>query len=236
MTAGLLNRLGAGIGEDVSPEDLFAYTYGILAQPSFVKRFWDELELPPPRLPITTDHDLFFEVVDLGRRLLYLHTYSERFVGPDDDGRVSQGAARNTVPVPADEYPEDHAYDAATMVLRVGAGEFAPVAPEVYAYSVSGLQVVKSWLGYRKAKRAGRSSSELDNIRPERWSFAQELLELLWVLENTIELEPTGRELLDRVCASNLFSDIELPKPAEHERRPPGSAGPPVQSQLQLTD
>ena len=32
--------------ETITGERLFAYAYGILAQPDYVRRFWDELELP----------------------------------------------------------------------------------------------------------------------------------------------------------------------------------------------
>ena len=221
VTAGLLSRIADVHGAPVSPERLFAYAYGVLAQPAYVERFWDELELPPPRLPITKDAALFGRVADHGARLLYLHTYGERYGGPHDDGSVPQGEALCTKAVSLDEYPEDFSYDEASQVLRVGDGEFAPVAPEVWDYSVSGLQVVKSWLDYRKRKRAGRRSSDLDDIRPEHWDFTEELLELLWVLEETIRRQPEGAALLQEVCASALFAAHELPVPTDAERQPP---------------
>ena len=172
-------------------------------------------------MPITKDADLFSRVAEHGARLLYLHTYGERFGGTGDDGSVPQGQARCTEAVPSDSYPVDHTYDADKRILRVGEGEFEPVAPEVYEYSVSGLQVVKSWLDYRKLDPAGRKSSPLDDIRPERWDFTEELLELLWILEATIAMQPEGEDLLDAVLRSELFSDIELPTPAADERKPP---------------
>ena len=221
VTAGLLSRIADVHGAPVSPERLFAYAYGVLAQPVYVERFWDELELPPPRLPITKDAGLFGRMADHGARLLYLHTYGERYGGPHDDGSVPQGAALCTKAVSLDEYPADFSYDEASQVLRVGDGEFAPVAPEVWAYSVSGLQVVKSWLDYRKLKRAGRRSSPLDDIRPVRWDFTEELLELLWVLEETVRRQPEGAALLQEVCASALFAAHELPVPTDTERQPP---------------
>lgn len=93
--------------------------------------------------------------------------------------------------------------------------------PEVWDFSVSGLQVVNSWLAYRELERSGRKSSPLDDIRPECWDFAEELLELLWVLEATIELQPRGESLLLEVCASPLFASDELPTPSAAERKPP---------------
>ena len=221
VTHGVLELLSAHYDASISPNQLFAYAYGILAQPDYVRRFWDELEMPPPRLPITKDANLFSRVAVLGARLIYLHTYCTRFGEPDDDGQVPQGEARYTKAVSQDEYPTGFQYDPSTKVLTVGDGEFAPVSPEVWQYSISGLEVVRSWLNYRKREPAGRKSSPLDEIRPERWEFAEELLELLWVLEATIALDPKGAALLEEVCESDLFTADELPAPTPGERRPP---------------
>ena len=125
------------------------------------------------------------------------------------------------MPVSMEEYPDGFSYDAKKQAIVVGDGEFKPVAPEIWDYSVSGLQVVKSWLGYRKQQRAGRSSSPLDNIRRARWSFTEELLELLWLLEATFNLQPEGEALLEQVCDSDTFSHTELPTPTVEEQKPP---------------
>lgn len=225
VTGGVLDLLSDEYGSLVSPERLFAYAYGILAQPDYVRRFWDELELPPPRLPLTRDAALFDEVADHGERLLYLHTWGGRYRSENDDGYVPQGAARCTAPVSLDNYPTDHEYDAATQTLRVGDGEFAPVAPDVWEFSVSGYQVVKSWLDRRKREPSGNKSSPLDRIRPERWDFTQDLLELLWVLEATLAMRGEGEALLDRVCSGPLFSAGDLPTPTTAERQPPRRDG-----------
>ena len=134
---------------------------------------------------------------------------------------MPKGGTRYTKAVSQDDYPADFKYDPSTKVLTVGDGEFAPVSPEVWQYSVSGLEVVRSWLNYRKREPAGRKSSPRDDIRPERWEFAEELLELLWVPEATIALEPKGAALREEVCESDLFTAEELPTPTPGERRPP---------------
>ncbi len=226
VTKGILKKLGEEYGSPVTAERLFAYAYGVLAQPTYVTRFWDELELPPPRLPITKDAPLFEQVAEHGARLLYLHTYGQRFARSEDDGSIRHGTARCAKSVSLEEYPQDFSYDPNRQTLRVGDGEFAPVAPEIWNYSVSGLQVVKSWLDYRKLKRAGRKSSPLDEIRPERWDFTEELLKLLWLLEATLDLQPEGEALLERVCASDTFSQTEMPTPTEAEREPPSTTTP----------
>jgi len=223
----------------VTPEDFLAYVYGALAQPAFTARFRKELETRELRVPITKEAALFQKVSASGRRLLWLHTYGEAggmaFQGMihGQDARatsVPSGAAKCTKAVPghADGYPEDFDYNETTRTLRVGEGEFVPVAPEVFAFEVSGLKVVQSWLKYRMKKGAGKKSSPLDDIRPERWTsqFTTELLELLWVLEATVEGYPEQAQLLEAVIEGDCFQADELPAVPEEMRKPPAARKP----------
>lgn len=210
----------------ITPEDFLAYVYGVLAQPAFTARFHKELETRQLRVPITKDAALFEKVRDAGARLLWLHTYGERFVPKGKKrGQVPSGAAKCVKAVPGDpeNYPEDFEYNDATRTLRVGSGAFAPVSREVYEFEVSGLKVVQSWLKYRMRKGAGKKSSPLDDIRPERWTsqFTTELLELLWVLEATVQSYPEQARLLDAVVSGECFNASELPEVPDEMRRPP---------------
>ncbi len=222
---GLLEILGAQYECEVMPEDFAAYIYGSLAQPAFTDRFSGELETRELRVPITKDSALFEQVREAGARLLWLHTYGERLVpGGRPRGQVPPGAARCVKAIPGDlgGYPEEFDYNDATRTLRVGAGEFAPVAPEVYGFDVSGLKVVQSWLKHRMKKGAGRKSSPLDDIRPQSWTsrFTTELLELLWVLEETVAGYPVQAELLDAVLEGECFRADELPLVPDEMREP----------------
>jgi len=224
---GLLELLGATHERDVAPEDFLAYVYGILAQPAFTLRFARELETRELRVPLTKDTALFEQICELGARLLWLHTYGERFTPEEQTHRrIPPGSAKCTRAVSGgdpESYPETFQYDSATRTLQVGAGEFAPVAPRVYEFEVSGLKVVQSWLKYRMRKGAGRKSSSLDDVRPERWTsrFDTELLDLLWVLEATIEGYPEQERLLDAVIESGCFQADELPPVPDEMRKAP---------------
>ncbi len=223
---GLLEILGAAYKRAVTPEDFLAYVYGVLAQPAFTTRFTKELETRALRVPITKDAALFEQARAAGARLLWLHTYGARFAPKGKPlGQIPRGAAKCSVAVPgdADDYPEKFAYNDGTRTLHVGKGEFAPVAPEVYAFEVSGLKVVQSWLKYRMKKGAGRKSSPLDHIRPVRWTsqFTTELLELLWALEATVAIYPEQESLLKAVIESGCFQTDELPPVPDEKRKPP---------------
>ena len=176
-------------------------------------------------MPITKDRELFTEAAALGRRLIWLHTYAERFQGDDRGSTVPAGQARCTAPVSDDPalYPENFAWIEAGRSIRVGNGMFGPVARSIWDFEVSGLKVVQSWLGYRMKKRAGKKSSPLDDIRPERWTarMSEEFLELLWVLEATLAMEPDLEQLLDRVVSGPCFLASDLPQPTPEQRQAP---------------
>ena len=222
ITPDLLKILDTEYKRKVTPEDFLAYVYGVLAQPAFTTGFKNELGTRELRVPITKDAALFEKVRKAGARLLWLHTYGERFVPTQQTrGRVPPGAAKCVEAIPG--YPENFAYNDATLTLRVGAGKFEPVAPEVYEFEVSGLKVVQSWLKYRMKKGAGRKSSSLDDIRPTYWTgqFTTELLELLWVLEETVKYYPEQEKLLEAVVASDCFRADKLPTVPDKMRKPP---------------
>ena len=223
---GVLEILGEQYQRHIGPEDYLAYLYGALAQPSFTSRYSQELESRELRVPITKDGELFDELSGIGSRLLWLHTYGERFISKaNQPGSIPRGQARCTHAVPGDKdrYPELFEYNMATLTLHVGEGMFRPIAPEVYEFEVSGLKVVQSWLRYRMKNGAGRNSSPLDDIHPECWTsqFTTELLELLWVLEATVESYPRQAELLEQITQGELFKADEMPSVPSEMRTPP---------------
>lgn len=228
ISPGLLDLLGRAYGRNVTPEDFLAYLYGVAAQPAFTARFASELESRELRIPLTRDATLFEQARNAGARLIWFHTYAERFIPVGKQrGEVPSGSVRciKIVPDTADGYPETFSYDETTQTLHVGEGAFAPVTPEVYEFEVSGLKVVQSWLNYRMKRGAGKKSSPLDDIRPESWTeqFGAELLELLWVLEKTVEGYPAQEILLDAIVEGDCFKENEFPMPPERMRNLKGA-------------
>ena len=231
VTADLQDHLSGVLDLAVTTQDLAAYVYAVLGGQSYTRQFRKELETPGPRVPVTKNSDLFQTGLKLGRRLIWLHTYAERFGSDEWGDQVPKGTATTIKGVPNDQkgYPNKFSYDETTKLISVGEGRFGPVAPEIWEFEVSGLKVVQSWLGYRMKDRKGKKSSPLDDIRPTSWTpaMSDEFLELLWVLEATLNMEPELENLLDEVVAGPCFTADELPTPTEAERKPPKpDAGP----------
>ncbi|MFM2273153.1 MAG: hypothetical protein RL702_2218 [Pseudomonadota bacterium] len=229
VAGGLIAALAKQYDTPISPEDLAAYVYAALGGQSYTRRFWNELETPGPRVPLTKDGKTFADTAKMGRKLIWLHTYAERFRGDDRGDEVPAGSAKiikgvSDSPI---QYPESYSFDPDTGEITIGTGRIGPVSSEIWEFEVSGLKVVQSWLGYRMKKRSGKKSSPLDDIRPERWTarMSEELLELLWVLEATLAMEPDLEAQLDKIVAGPCFTSAELPEPSDEERKAPG-AGP----------
>lgn len=228
ILTGLLEHMGRQYKREVKPADFLSYVYGSLAQPIFTTRFAKELETRELRVPITRNAGLFARVCNSGAHLLWLHTYGERFVPKGHKrGHVPHGKAKCQVAVPGtpNGYPESFEYNEVTQTLHVGDGAFRPVSREVFVFEVSGLKVVQSWLRYRMKRGAGKKSSPLDEIRPERWTsqFTTELLELLWVLEATLDSYPEQAKLLDAIVTGPCFRADELPPVPDDMRKPPSA-------------
>lgn len=217
ITTGLLDIVTEVLGVVVTVDDVAAYVYALTGTGAFADRFALELgeQAGPVHVPITKDPNLFTSVVLLGRDLLRWHTWGERF----GERSVVKGSATQLMPVIG--MPVGYGFDAEASVLVVGSGRFGPVAPEVWNFEVSGFKVLQSWLGYRMAKKKGKTSSPLDDIRPTKWTFTDELVLLLHTLEHTVKVTPNAGELLERVLAGPTFLASELPAPTEAERKAP---------------
>lgn len=231
LTRGLQTVLQQRIGIDTpSPEDVAAYVYGLLSATRYQQRFAEPLKTPGPRVPLTSDAVLWSEAVALGRELLWLHTWAERF----NDPQAGRGTRLPRIDglgweAPVTRMPDtlaDVAYDRDLQRLRIRDGVITGIRPDVWSYSVSGMDVVRKWLGYRTAKGTGRAASStnpLDRIRPTVWAdeWNDELLDLLRMLTRTVELQPRQADLLDRICEGPLIPASDLPRPSDLQRKPP---------------
>ncbi|MGB9069509.1 MAG: type ISP restriction/modification enzyme [Candidatus Acidiferrales bacterium] len=224
----LLAFLTQKYGRPVTAEDLVAYIAATAAQPAFAERFRADLATPGLKIPITADGDTFREAVEIGRTIIWLHTFGERMTDSKQD-RPAQPprlpAARMPRIPAAGEISQEHAvmpdtisYDAKKKRLLIGQGYIEHVEPEMWNYEVSGKQVVLQWFSYRKANRERpiigdrRPPSPLGDIQPDYWlaEYTTELINLLNVLGLLVDLEPSQSELLEKICTGQLISSDDL--------------------------
>ncbi|WP_037347527.1 type ISP restriction/modification enzyme [Sciscionella sediminilitoris] len=221
ISPGLLEFLSQHLKCAVSAEDLVAYIAAVTAHQGFTRRFAHELRQPGIRIPLTKRGPSWRTAVALGREVLWLHTYGERCVDPAADRpasvpRMKATADRPTVqvgiPDTPDRMPDRFRYNESNRSLHIGDGIIAPVSPEVMAFEVSGMPVIKHWFGYRKKNPGGSHSSPLDDIVATIWTPAMttELLELLNVVGRCVALAPKQDKLLTKILAGPLITTEDL--------------------------
>lgn len=220
LAPGLLEGLAAEASIQADHEDLLAYVAGVVAHPAFTATFVDELTTPGVRVPITRDAALWQKAVELGRDVIWLHTYAERYVDPEagrEAGNVRSGwpmdaqpkslEAVTTMPVKL-QYDDVRGQVVFTDDDGGRNGAWGPVPREVFDYTVGGMNVIGSWFKYRKKNPGGKKSSPLDDIHVDEWphEWTLEFTELLTVLTRLVSLEPAQAELLEQILAGELIT------------------------------
>jgi hypothetical protein len=242
----VLARLSGYFSARVEAPDLLAYIASVAAHPGYTARFARDLVQPGLRIPVTADADAFAEAAELGREVIWLHTFGERFADPkngrpsgpprmprQDRPTVPQGGA---IPSAPDAMPETISYSEAARRLHIGSGHIDNVPPAVWHYEVSGKQVLTQWFSYRGRDRTRpiigdrRQPSPLGEIQPGGWlaEYTTELLDVLNVLGRLVALEPRQADLLGRICSGPVINGAELrqPLPRSGAGKAPRGRGP----------
>lgn len=224
----LLRFLSAKFGRSVSAEDIMSYLAAILSHSNFTARYLRELKSPGLRVPITADSALFFEAIDLGREVIWLHCYGERMSNPESGrpkGRPHLPRAEapripkeGALPSAHQPLPEEIRYKPEQQRLYVGTGYVENVTEGMWNYEVSGIKVLTQWFSYRKLDRSRplignrRAPSPLNKIQIDSWplEYTTDLLDLLHVIGRILKIEPRQSDMLQQVCAGSLFSEDEL--------------------------
>jgi len=243
----LLAYLAKAYRREITADDVVAYLAAVLAHPAFTTRFAPELVMPGLRVPLTADARLFDNAVQLEREVVWLQTFGQHFTDaaagrPRRSPRLPKNEAPRipkdgAIPGAPEPLPDVIDYDAGQRRLRIGKGHIDNVSPAVWAYEVSGKQVLRQWFSYRKLDRSRpiigdrRPPSPLDKVQPESWpaEYTSELLDVLHVLGRLVALEPKQAELLDEICehptldVEDLRREGALDMPSKKEGPPSGT-------------
>lgn len=217
LLPGLLGLLSGQLSGPVSEAVLISYIAGITAFPAFSARFTDDLREGGVRIPITLQHDLLLKVADLGSTAIELFTYCEKTLNRERAQvtvRVKNGPRIVGERATPQGMPESAIYDPEAETLRLGELVIERVPENVWNYQVSGMHVVRHWVGYRKAVPSTKWSTPLNDIVTETWpkAWTEELLDLLHVIMQLRSLEPKHKLLLEKVLAEPLLSNSAVNK------------------------
>jgi len=125
-----------------TPEEILYYIYGVFYSNIYRETYAEFLKIDFPRVPFTSDYDLFIEMGKLGKELAALHLLKSseldspvaKYQGSGDNDRIEKVI-----------YKEDE--------QRIYINEekyFEGVTPEVWNYYIGGYQVLRKYLKDRK--------------------------------------------------------------------------------------
>ena len=228
IAPGLLAHLQKTYDMPVAAETFLAYVVGVMAHPNYTAHFREELkEAVNLRVPLTASATLYAEAVELGSRVIWLHTYGERYQDqragrPHGSPQVSDPARRPTlakpIPTSADRHPSDLRYHSDTNTLELvdvagnTSGIVTNVTQAVRTYHIGPMNVLDSWFKYRQKVPKVKRSSDLNDTIPQGWPahYTRDLLELLNALTLLTDLEPAQAKLLRAIVDGPKIADSDL--------------------------
>lgn len=206
-----------------APDDLVYYLAALTGHPGYVRTFDEPLQQAGIRVPLTADPALWERAVQLGKQVVWLHTYGERgeplpgmkylhqipegadYVLPTptvDMGKTMPEKKPSFSPDPVDSLSEEES-NPVMGAVSFGRARCENVEKRVFDYTVGGNQVLGLWAKYRLKKPVVRRSSSLNDIVQREWpeAWSEEYERLLYTLTHLVHLEPAQEKLLDEVLA-----------------------------------
>jgi Type ISP C-terminal specificity domain len=151
--------------KDFGPEDIFNYIYAILYSPTYRTRYAEFLKSDFPRVPITSDVNLFRSLCGLGGELVALHLLESPKVqnpiahypakGSDivEKGFPKYAAPGEPKPGTGKPLKQGRVYISKDDPANEATGQyFEGVPPEVWEFHIGGYQVCEKWLKDRRGR------------------------------------------------------------------------------------
>ncbi|MFC2053491.1 type ISP restriction/modification enzyme [Chloroflexota bacterium] len=170
-----LDRSGINVNT-IESDDVFHYMYAIFHSPTYRNRYTEFLKIDFPRLPLTSNIDLFRSLCVLGADLVALHLMEDNYeaaswkqnggISPfqHDITTFSLRSNRTTM----GSFSKSKCYHDGRVYLDTSLGEsssyFEGVPEDVWNFHVGGYQVLYKWLYDRRGKKGqpGRTLSTDD--------------------------------------------------------------------------
>ena len=159
-----------------SPEEIFHYAYAVFHSPTYRERYAEFLKIDFPRLPLTSNKDLFYALAEKGAELVSLHLMES----PVLNNLITRFPISGANEVDKVNYVE--------MLQLVNINKkqyFEGITPELWNFHIGGYRVLEKWLKDRK----GRVLSFDDILHYQRIVVA--LKETIRLMEKIDELMPS---------------------------------------------
>jgi predicted helicase len=133
-----------GLPKSITPEDIFHYAYAVFHSPTYRTRYAEFLKIDFPRLPLTSDLELFRALAAKGAELVTLHLLES----PKLNNFITE------FPIKGDNVVEKVHYTENDKHIWINKTQyFGGVAKEVWEFHIGGYKVCEKWLKDRKGRK-----------------------------------------------------------------------------------
>jgi predicted helicase len=144
FTPKFLQAVKESLGTEPTPEEIFYYIYAILYSPTYRKRYQEFLKIDFPRIPLSSDYEVFKRLSNLGKELVDIHLLKHQALDETKIGFPKRGS--NKV--------EKVTYDGENGRVFINKEEyFEGISKEVWEYRIGAYQVMEKYLKDRKKRK-----------------------------------------------------------------------------------
>jgi predicted helicase len=145
LSPDFLTKLNNNLGYSPAPESIFYYIYAILHSPTYRDCYAEFLKIDFPRVPLTSNDQLFRLLVGYGEQLVQLHL----MISPKLDNLITEFVKGEGERIVAPGHPK---YKDGAVKLNTKCDRFTGVPEEAWNFYVGGYQPCQKWLKDRKER------------------------------------------------------------------------------------
>jgi hypothetical protein len=200
--------------ELIGPTDIFHYIYAVTHSPTYRRRYAEFLKVDFPRVPLTTNRELFRGLCAVGADLVALHLLEDDY--EEASWNVAKPKGKSQIRTPITRFAGQGSEEVATAHPKYKEGNvfinpsryFEGVPEKVWSFHVGGYQVCEKWLKDRR----GRTLSDEDINHYQRVVVAlNETIRLMAEIDRVIE-EHGGWPLVGaEKIVSSSYESVVLP-------------------------
>lgn len=139
-----------GLKSTFSPEDIIHYTYAVFHSSTYRERYAEFLRIDFPRLPLTSDRNLFKALTSRGKKLKALHLLESVILNK----LITQFPLSGSNNVETVQYTESHKNRKKVQgrVYINNIQYFEGIEPDLWEFQIGGDRVLEKWLKARKGR------------------------------------------------------------------------------------
>ncbi|OZH55882.1 N-6 DNA methylase, partial [Hydrocoleum sp. CS-953] len=160
LSSKFLTAIQEKLGYIPTPENIFYCAYAIFHSPTYRQRYAEFLQIDFPRLPLTSDHQLFQKLITKGELLVNLHLLKNLPVfQPEEKITIDYiGDGKNLV--------KEIRYDSTNEKIWINKNcYFTGVSQKVWEFKIGSYQVLDKWLKDRKKANRELSNEEINHYQ-----------------------------------------------------------------------